>query len=81
MVIPKSKSKDLKVYLERDFLFKLIFFVCLKDTLASGTRTFNLDETDSIVFRCSVYLLILPTIKELLKCVLDHVSFFITDFF
>ena len=38
MVRPKSKSKDLKVYLERDFLFKLIFLSAFYKTLSPAER-------------------------------------------
>ena len=49
--------------LERGFLFKFIFFVCSFYTrhffFASGSRTFNMDETNSTIFRGSIYLFIL----------------------
>ena len=43
-----------RVLFKFDFCLLALFF-------ASGTRTFNIDETDSIVFIRSVYLFILPT--------------------
>ena len=52
-------------FLEREFLFKLILFVCSFYTrhffFASLARTFNIDETDSIVFRRPISVFIPPT--------------------
>ena len=42
MVRPKSKSKDLKVYLERDFLFKLIFLSAFYKTLSPAERVLSI---------------------------------------
>ena len=52
-------------FLKREFLFKLILFVCSFYTrhffFASLARTFNIDETDSIVFRRPISVFIPPT--------------------
>ena len=51
------------LFFDRLFLFNLILFVChffyKKLFFVGGVKTSYLDETDSTVFRCSVYLFIL----------------------
>ena len=71
-------------FLERRLCLKrsLILFVCSLYKrhffFASRAKTFNMDETDSIVFRRSVYLFILPT--NAISQITTYMYYYITTY-